>query len=128
MIERERRGAARWFGVAVAAVPVLDRLDDAGWFTLLGDLARGHFELPEGWTATLLWVVGFSALGFAASRLLPVLGRRDQWLFIGGCALVLAWYVVQRGPTAAVLVAGLALFATVARLPRVATGLRTPPA
>ncbi|MBX7079986.1 MAG: hypothetical protein K1X88_12400 [Nannocystaceae bacterium] len=107
MLARERDAAARWFGVGLAAVPVLERFEDAGWITLLASgLGDG---LPPAALASVPWLLGFAALGFAGTQVMRALAQRDRWWLLGATVAVIGAYAVHRGLALAVLVAVLAL-------------------
>lgn len=107
MITRERDAAARWFGVGLAAVPVLERFDDAGWLVLVGGgLGDG---LPPAALASVPWLLGFAVLDVAGARVMRALAQRDRWWLLGATVAVIGVYAVHRGLALAVLVAALAL-------------------
>jgi hypothetical protein len=97
-IDIELRAGARWFGFAVAAAPVVDRLDDAGWITTLasGKIGRSD-EWPQGGLAALGWSALFVALGIAAAAVMRRHGARGRWWFFAGCAAPMLGYVALGG-------------------------------
>ncbi len=112
-IERELRGAAGWFGFAVAALPVVDRLDDAGWITTL---ASGSLDAGEGGLAALGWSAFFVALGIAAAQLLRRHAPRHRWWFFAACATPLVVYAVVTGPRVSAAVSALGFAVAALRL------------
>ncbi|MBK6922960.1 MAG: hypothetical protein IPH07_36570 [Deltaproteobacteria bacterium] len=115
MLARERRAAARWVGIAVAAAPALEQLEDGGWLAWLGELAHGRGELPVGAWASVPTLLYFVALGLAAAWLSPRLRPRDRWLFLLACVVVEGWHVLARGLLLPGCVAVLAFAAAASR-------------
>jgi hypothetical protein len=92
--DAELRAGARWLGFAVAAPPVVDRLDDAG---LIGMLASGSLELGEGGAIALAWSAFFVALGIAASQIVRRHRPGARWWFFAGCAAPMLGYFALGG-------------------------------
>lgn len=111
----ERRRAARWFGVAIAGAPILDVLDDAGWFTLIFDLRHGA-ELPPTWATSLAWTAAFAGLAVAAAAILRAMSRRDARWFFAIAAVPIVLYALGRGVRPAALLGLAALVFAGARL------------
>jgi hypothetical protein len=108
MVDPERRRAARWFGVAVAGGPILDVLDDAGWFTMLLELRHG-FELPSAWRLSLTWTAFFLTVGFASAAIVHRMSRRDRLWFFGCAAVPATFYALAHGVRPASVLTLLAL-------------------
>lgn len=115
MLARERRAAARWVGLAVAAAPVLEQLEDGGWLAWLGELAHGRAELPVGAWASLPTLLYFIGLGLAAAWLSPRLRPRDRGIFLLACVVFEGWHVLSRGLLLPGCVAVLAFAAAASR-------------
>ena len=102
MVLVERRRAARWFGVAIAAAPILDVLDDAGWFTLLFGFRHG-IDLPPTWATSLAWTGFFVGLALAGAAILRAMSRRDARWFFAVAAAPIVLYALGRGVRPAAL-------------------------
>lgn len=93
-IDTELRAGARWLGFAIAAPPVVDRLDDAG---MIGMLATGSFELGEGGPLALAWSAFFVALGIAAAQIVRRHRPAARMWFFAGCAAPMLGYFALGG-------------------------------
>jgi hypothetical protein len=102
MVVLERRRAARWFGVAIAGAPILDVLDDAGWFTLLLGFRHG-LDLPPSWATSLAWTGFFVGLAVAGAAILRAMSRRDARWFFAIAAAPIVLYALGRGVRPAAL-------------------------
>jgi hypothetical protein len=112
-IDRELRGASRWLAFAIAAPPVLDRLDDAGW---IGMLASGSFDVGEGGLTALGWSALFVALAIAAGQILRRHRPRARWWFYAACAAPMMGYFALTGFRVSAAIGALGLAVTALRL------------
>jgi len=100
------RAAARWLGIGVAAVPVIDIADRAGLIVLLTSPRTLEAQLVA---VPLLQIGLFVAVGFGASAVL----RRHRphcrvWFFVG-CVVPVIAYALASGLGLSAAIAGLAL-------------------
>lgn len=102
MVVLERQRAGRWFGIAIAGAPILDVLDDAGWFTLLLGFRHG-IDLPPSWATSLAWTGFFLGLALAGAAILRAMSRRDARWFFAVAAVPIVLYALGRGVRPAAL-------------------------
>lgn len=108
--ERTLRAAGRWLGIGVAAGPILQIADNAGWIVAFTSLEPSS----QVWPAAQMLL--FAALGFAAAWLLPRHRPRGRTLFFALCALPVGAWVFVSGLTISSVVAVLALALALAQL------------
>ncbi|PCC74307.1 hypothetical protein SAMN02745121_04408 [Nannocystis exedens] len=106
--EAVRRAAAP-FGLACAALPVLDQCEQ---HSLIEQIAAGlqAGALPAVPASGWLWIGYFAALAAAAAVLLTRRPSRARWRLFAACAGLHVCYALATGLRTAVLV-GLGLFA-----------------
>jgi len=100
------RAAARWLGIGVAALPVIDIADRAGLVVLLTSPRTLEAQL----VAVPLFQIGlFVAVGFGASAVLRRHRPRGRVWFFVGCVVPVIAYALVSGLGLSAAIAGLAL-------------------
>ena len=106
MATRALGTASRWFGIGVAAMPVVDIADRASLFVLL---SSPQSLADEPLLAPLLQIMFFVVVGVGASATMRRHRRHVRPWFFGAAVVPLVAYVLYGGLRLSAGIAGLAL-------------------